>query len=70
MPLCLLMEINTYDIAQKDAERDNIENLIMGGVKLENVILKYPHHNETEITKRIEHISSFCWLGEDERGDI
>jgi len=59
---------NTYDTAHKDAERENIDNLLLGGATPHDIMQKYPHFNGEEIKKRIKHIATYCWLSEDERG--
>ena len=60
---------NTYvnlGISFKDAEVENIENLVMSGAQLDELLCKYQHYTEKEISEIIKRVAWFCWYTDDE----
>ena len=60
---------NTYvnlGISFKDAEAENIENLVMGGAQLDELLCRYQHYTEKEISGIIRRVTQFYFLTDDE----
>ena len=46
------------------SERDNIENLILGGMDISSILRMFPHYSSAEIEKMVEAVAGYCWLEE------
>lgn len=62
------MEANHFDISEqeKSAEREHIENLVLGGAQLPQILEIFPQYDRNCIVKIIESVARFCWLDKKE----